>query len=75
MCHDPGYHRVDLNVDNPPAVISHISVIVQPQYRFSNGFTVYTGAKMVDPPARNVTGSCFNLSCHMNPSPRWSTER
>jgi len=75
MCHDPGYHRVDLLVDNPPPIISHISVIVERKYIFSPGFAVYTGARMVDPPARNVTGSCFNLSCHMSPSPRWSTER
>jgi hypothetical protein len=61
--------------DNPPVIIDHIRVIVQPQYRFGLGFSGYTGAKLVDPPARNVTGTCFNLSCHMSPSPRWSTER
>lgn len=75
MCHNPGDHREDLMPENPPVIISHIRVIVQPQYRFGNGFSGYTGAKLVDPPARNVTGSCFNLSCHMSPSPRWSTER
>ncbi|MBK5276767.1 MAG: CxxxxCH/CxxCH domain-containing protein [Desulfuromonadales bacterium] len=75
MCHNPGAHMEDLMLENPPVFISHIRVFVQPQYRFGTGFSGYTGAKRVDPPARNVTGTCFNLSCHMSPSPRWSTER
>ena len=75
MCHDPGNHLKDLTQDNPPVFISHIRISVDARYRFDDAFTVYTGAKLVDPPARNATGSCFNLSCHMSPSPRWSTER
>ena len=75
MCHEPGDHNVDLNADLPPVEISKVQVKVQPQYRFSESFGIYTGARLVDPPPNNVTGSCFNISCHMSPSPRWSTER
>jgi trimeric autotransporter adhesin len=75
MCHDPNNHKVDLMAENPPPTISKISVVVQQQYRFDNRFIVYTGAKMVDPPKRNVTGGCFNLSCHMAPTRPWSIER
>ena len=55
--------------------ISNVHIEVDPQYRFDNSFTIYTGAKQVNPPARNVTGSCFNISCHMSPSSRWSIDR
>jgi len=70
MCHKAGDadHKMDWHIVD-------ITVDVDQQYRFDNGFTVYTGAKLLDPPARNTTGSCFNISCHMSPSPRWSTER
>ncbi|HBA89820.1 MAG TPA: CxxxxCH/CxxCH domain-containing protein [Geobacter sp.] len=74
MCHNAG--RLDGAPNHRMAWhISDITVDVDPKYRFDNGFTVYTGAKLVDPPQANVTGSCFNISCHMSPSPRWSTER
>ena len=70
MCHKTGAagHNMDWH-------IADVTVQVDPKYRFDNSFTVYTGAKLLDPPARNITGSCFNISCHMSPSPRWSTER
>jgi hypothetical protein len=55
--------------------ISNVHVEVDPQFRFANGFTIYTGAKQVNPPAQNATGSCFNISCHFTKSPRWSIER
>ena len=54
--------------------ISNVHIEVDPQYRFNNGFIVYTGAKLVNPPAQNATGSCFNVSCHMGSTPRWSIE-
>ena len=55
--------------------ISNITVNVDRSYRFDSGFTIYTGAKNLNPPALNATGSCFNISCHLSASPRWSMER
>ena len=51
--------------------ISNITVLLDPKYRFSNGFIVYTSEKLVNSPQKNVTGSCYNTSCHMSPSPKW----
>jgi len=53
----------------------NVTVLVDPKLRFSEGFAVYTGAKLVNQPGPNQTGSCFNVSCHMTKSARWSTER
>jgi predicted CXXCH cytochrome family protein len=78
ICHNSGktdsapYHQMVMPVSNH---ISNVTVAVDPQYRFSNSFTIYTGAKLLNPPASNATGSCYNISCHMSPSPRWSIER
>ncbi|HEY6871663.1 MAG TPA: cytochrome C [Geobacteraceae bacterium] len=78
ICHNGGrtgstpYHKMQ----TPPGKhISNVHVEVDPQNRFSNSFTIYTGARQVNPPAMNATGSCFNISCHFQPSPRWSIER
>jgi len=77
-CHNGGqtgstpYHRMTTPVANH---IGNVTVLVDPALRFADGFTVYTGAQRVNQPARNSTGSCFNISCHMTQSPRWSTER
>jgi hypothetical protein len=49
--------------------------MVDPKLRFSAGFTVYTAARLVNQPARNASGSCFNIACHMSQSAPWSTER
>ena len=78
MCHNSGstesapYHQMTLPVSSH---ISNITLEVDPKYRFDNSFTVYTGAKLVNPPQQNQTGSCLNISCHMSASPRWSMER
>ena len=78
VCHNGGasggssYHKMLTPVASH---ISNVKVLVDPALRFSDGFTVYTSAKLVNPPAVNATGSCFNISCHMTQSPRWSTER
>jgi len=78
MCHNGGsngttpYHVMATPVKSH---ISNVTVKVDAGYRFDNGFTIYTGAKNLDSPARNVTGSCFNISCHLSASPRWSMER
>ncbi|MFZ4858142.1 MAG: cytochrome c3 family protein [Desulfuromonadaceae bacterium] len=55
--------------------VTGVTVNVDSQYRFDSSFTVYTSGKLLNPPARNITGSCFNISCHMSKSPRWSIER
>jgi hypothetical protein len=55
--------------------ISNVTVAVDPKLRFAEGFTVYSGARLFSPPARNQSGSCFNVACHMSPTALWSTER
>jgi predicted CXXCH cytochrome family protein len=78
ICHNGGrtdsapYHRMTLPLSSHR---DNVTIEIDPAYRFDSSFTSYTGAKLVNPPARNTTGSCFNISCHMSPSPRWSIER
>ena len=78
ICHNSGlagsspYHKMTLPLSSH---IDNVTIAVDPKYRFDNSFTVYTGAKLVNPPGQNQTGSCFNISCHLRPSPRWSIER
>jgi trimeric autotransporter adhesin len=78
VCHNAGntgstpYHRMTTPVGSN---IDKVTVLVDPKLRFSEGFVVYTSPKLVNQPSRNATGSCFNVSCHMSQSPRWSTER
>ena len=75
-CHNGGesastpYHTMQLPLSSN---INNVTVLVDPKLRFDNSFSVYTGAKLVS--GANKTGSCFNISCHMSPSPKWSTER
>ena len=54
--------------------IENVKVSVDSQYRFDNSFIVYTGARLVSPPAHNSVGSCSNTSCHMGQSPLWTTQ-
>jgi len=55
--------------------VDNVSVLVDPQYRFSqDAFMSYTTAQLVNGGA-NVTGSCFNVSCHFKKTPQWSIER
>lgn len=78
VCHNGGQSGSTPNHRMTTPVQSHIdnvTVLVDPELRFADGFIAYTGAKRVSQPARNQTGSCFNISCHMSQSPRWSTER
>jgi len=78
VCHNRGivdstpYHTMTLPLASH---VNNVTVAVDTKYRFDNSFTIYSGAKLVNPPAHNVTGSCSNISCHMSPSPRWSIER
>ncbi|KAF0217296.1 MAG: cytochrome C family [Geobacteraceae bacterium] len=57
--------------------VSNVSVSLKQNYKkFKTAqFITYSGAKLVNPPAVNKTGSCYNISCHFKPSPDWSTER
>jgi len=55
--------------------VDNVTVLVDPQYRFSQtALMSYTTARLVNGGA-NKTGTCFNVSCHFKPSPKWSTER
>jgi hypothetical protein len=78
VCHNGGstgstpYHKMTTPLNSH---VDNVTVMVDPKLRFSEGFIVYTGSKLVNSPARNRSGGCFNISCHMSQSPRWSTER
>lgn len=78
VCHNAGatdsapYHKMAIPVKD---YIENITVMVDNSLRFANSFTVYTGARLTSVPGANVTGSCFNIACHMSPSVRWSSER
>ena len=78
VCHNSGtagnspYHRAMLPVKTH---IENVRVAVDPSLRFSEGFISYTGSQRASAPAQNATGSCFNVSCHLTKSPRWSVER
>jgi predicted CxxxxCH...CXXCH cytochrome family protein len=55
--------------------VQNVTVKIDPQYRFSNdSFIVYTSAKLTSDGA-NKSGSCFNVSCHLAQTPKWSIER
>jgi predicted CxxxxCH...CXXCH cytochrome family protein len=78
LCHNSGIvgstpdHKMVLPISN---YINNITVAVDPKFRFADSLTIYSSAKLVSPPQRNVTGSCSNINCHMSPSSRWSVER
>jgi predicted CxxxxCH...CXXCH cytochrome family protein len=54
---------------------SKVNVTVDPKYKFNSAQPITYSGTMIDPPARNTTGTCSNVSCHFQPSPKWSTER
>ena len=54
---------------------SNIRVNVDPQYKFNSLLQIRYSSNQVDPPLRNSTGSCSNVSCHFQPTPRWSQVR
>ena len=55
--------------------VENVNVKMDPQYRFSADYQmVYSSAKLLSG-AANKSGTCFNTSCHMRPSLKWSTER
>jgi predicted CxxxxCH...CXXCH cytochrome family protein len=57
--------------------ISSVTVKVNPtRMKFNNAqFITYSGAKLVNTPGANKSGSCYNVSCHFQKSPRWSIQR
>ena len=75
-CHNGG-DAVHSKITPIKQNISNVNVTLKQSYKKLNvgEFNTYTGAKLVNPPAINTTGSCYNISCHFRPSPRWSTER
>jgi predicted CxxxxCH...CXXCH cytochrome family protein len=73
-CHKGGAaaHTKSLPIRN---FVQNVSVALDQQYRFSgDALATYTTARLVSGGA-NRSGSCFNVSCHMAPTPKWSTER
>jgi predicted CxxxxCH...CXXCH cytochrome family protein len=78
VCHNSGIvgstpnHKMTLPISKN---VSNVTVAVDPQYRFANSQTIYSSSKLRNPPAKNITGNCSNISCHMRPSPNWSIER
>lgn len=75
-CHNGG-DAAHTKVGPISTKISNVSVELKQNYKKYNvgQFISYSGAKLVNPPAVNSSGSCYNSSCHFKPSPRWSTER
>ncbi len=78
LCHNGGSKNPSNNHKMLLPVASHrsnVTINVDPAIRFANTFIIYTGAKLVDQSSAAKTGSCFNIACHMSPSPRWSSEK
>jgi predicted CxxxxCH...CXXCH cytochrome family protein len=56
--------------------ISKVTVKVPSRLRFNKDSQVsYSGAKLQGTGSTNKAGKCFNVSCHFQISPRWSTVR
>jgi predicted CxxxxCH...CXXCH cytochrome family protein len=73
-CHNggPAAHTMALPLKGH---VENVTVKIDPQLRFSNDVLAsYTSAKLASGGA-NRTGGCFNVSCHMAASPKWSIER
>jgi len=55
--------------------VENVTVAVDPLYKFSiKKQLVYTSARLVSGGA-NRSGGCYNVSCHMSKTPKWSIER
>jgi len=79
ICHTGGdasnssYHVTRMPIRNN---ISNVTIKIDPRVNFNNSLQIiYSGAKLVDPPLVNSTGSCINVGCHFQPTPRWSKDR
>jgi hypothetical protein len=78
LCHSggnegsPSSHKAVMEVKQH---VSNVTVQVNQAANFNNSLQIiYSGARLVNPPD-NRTGSCVNVSCHFQPSPRWSKDR
>jgi predicted CxxxxCH...CXXCH cytochrome family protein len=68
---DPKSHTMSGDL----ATVGAITIAIDSAAKFNNSLQIiYSGAKLVAPPA-NKTGSCMNVSCHYQPTPRWSKDR
>ncbi len=55
--------------------VGNVAVKIDQALRFSGDVMAsYTTAKLVTG-GKNITGTCFNVSCHFKPTEKWSTER
>lgn len=78
VCHTGGNSNSVNHIARTPIKnnIRNITIDIEPIKRFGlTGFPVYTGARLVNPPEVNQTGSCYNTACHFQISPRWSLDR
>jgi hypothetical protein len=52
-----------------------VNIDINPAFSFNGNAAqiVYSSASFVAAPA-NKTGSCVNISCHFQPSPKWSVK-
>ncbi|KAF0217294.1 MAG: cytochrome c family [Geobacteraceae bacterium] len=82
ICHDNGNSHRTVTPNSKDwrsgtdGVIGNVTVVLDPRYKFNNtGFIRYSGAKLVNKPAVNKTGSCINVGCHFQPTPSWSNDR
>jgi hypothetical protein len=78
LCHSGGdenntpAHKMTMDLNKN---VSNVTIHMNPAANFNNSLQIiYSGAKLVNPP-NNKTGSCVNVSCHFQPSPRWSKDR
>ena len=75
LCHSAGdaQHKRILPIRNN---VANVTVLPQQSLRRFNPAVqiIYTTAKLVNPP-NNVTGTCYNASCHFSKSPKWSSEK
>lgn len=72
-CHNDGAanHRTITPIKTN---IANVTVVIDPKYKFNATKQMsYSGAKLVTP--GNITGSCTNVECHFQASPKWSKVR
>jgi hypothetical protein len=68
----PATHKMSGNLSKD---VQNVTISLDPSIKFNNvQQLIYSSASLVTPP-NNKTGSCLNIACHYQPSPRWSTER
>lgn len=78
ICHsggnkdNPSSHMVKLPINKN---VPYVTIQIDQRVNFNNSLQIiYSGARLVNPPD-NRTGSCINVGCHFQPTPRWSKDR